>query len=253
MLGIPDERVGSIVEWSAQMADATSGGWPIDYDNDPAWLAGESAKRKLAEYLYEQINYRRARPGSDLITQMVHSDVGKSLSEEGLMVNIRQMLFAGTETTQKWLAHIFLTLGRRHDVREEVRKDRALLPAALEEIMRWETVVQTDPRGAKGADVVIADVPIADGQEMILLLGGANRDPRRYSDPDSLDIRREPKAHLGFGFGLHSCLGVTLARLEALVAASAMLDRFPHYSVVEPVRYTGFNLRGPGTISLAVG
>jgi cytochrome P450 len=93
-------------------------------------------------------------------------------------------------------------------------------------------------------------VPLEDGAEVILLLGGANRDPERYPDPDRLDIHREQKAHLGFGFGLHSCLGVTLARAEALVATNALLDRFPAYAIEEPVQYTGFNLRGPGSLRM---
>jgi cytochrome P450 len=94
---------------------------------------------------------------------------------------------------------------------------------------------------------------LEDGAQVILLLGGANRDPARYPDPDVLDIYREQKAHLGFGFGLHSCLGITLARLEAQVATSALLDRFPNYSIVEPVRFNGFNLRGPGTLRITEG
>ncbi len=252
MLGIPDEMLRSIIEWSADMANATSSGFPIDYERDPAWLAGEAAKRKLAEFLYEQIKHRRRSSGMDLISLLVHSEVGKTLSEEALMVNVRQMLFAGSETTQKWLGHIVLVLGRMSEVRNELIGDRALLPAALEEIMRWETVVQTDPRGVKGTGVVVAGVPLTDGADVILLLGGANRDPERYPDPDRLDIHREQKANLGFGFGLHSCLGVTLARLEAQIATSALLERFPGYAVVEPVGYTGFNLRGPGTIHLTL-
>lgn len=250
MLGIPDEMLRSIIEWSADMANATSSGFPIDYEHDPAWLAGEEAKRRLAGFLYGQIEYRRGRPGADLISQLVHSEVGRTLSEEALMVNVRQMLFAGTETTQKWLGHIVLVLGRMREVRRELIADRALIPAALEEIMRWETVVQTDPRGVKGSGVEVAGVTLADGADVILLLGGANRDPERYPDPDRLHIHREQKAHLGFGFGLHSCLGVTLARLEAQIATTALLERFPSYGIVEPVGYTGFNLRGPSTISL---
>jgi cytochrome P450 len=253
MLGIPDSMRESILQWSADMANATSSGWPIDYDNDPAWLAGETAKRKLADYLYQQIEFRRHEPGIDLISQLVHSDVARTMSDEAIMVNVRQMLFAGSETTQKWLGHIVLVLSRMPEVREQILCDRNVLPAALEEIMRWETVVHTDPRGVCGKDVSVAGVALEDGAELILLLGGANRDPARYPDPDVLDIYREQKAHLGFGFGLHSCLGITLARLEAQVATSALLDRFPDYAVVEPVPFTGFNLRGPGTLRITRG
>jgi cytochrome P450 len=252
MLGIPAEMLSSILSWSDDIANATSGGWPIDFEHDPAWRTGEEAKRNLAEYIYEQIKYRRQHPGRDLISQLVHSEVAKTVSEEALMMNIRQLLFGGSETTQKWLGHIVLTLGRMRDLREELIHDPASLPAALEEIMRWETVVQTDPRTVSGSDVAVAGVPLEDGAEVILLLGGANRDPSRYPDPDRLNIHREQKAHLGFGFGLHSCLGVTIARLEALVATRALLERFPGYAIVEPIGYTSFNLRGPGPVRVVL-
>jgi cytochrome P450 len=253
MLGIPDSMRASILQWTADMANATSSGWPIDYDNDLAWLAGEAAKRQLADYLYQQIEFRRHERGDDLMSQLVHSEVARTMSDEAIMVNVRQMLFAGSETTQKWLGHIVLALSRMPRVREQILRDRNVLPAALEEIMRWETVVHTDPRGVCGKDVSVAGVSLEDGAELILLLGGANRDPARYTDPDVLDIYRPQKAHLGFGFGLHSCLGITLARLEALVATNALLDRFPNYSVIEPVGFNGFNLRGPGTLRLTTG
>jgi cytochrome P450 len=253
MMGIPDSMRESILRWSADMANATSSGWPVDYDNDPAWLASEAAKRQLADYLYQQIEFRRHEPSNDLISQLVHAEVANTMSDEAIMVNVRQMLFAGSETTQKWLAHIVLALSRMREVRQQILGDRKLLPAALEEIMRWETVVHTDPRGVCGKDVSVAGVTLEDGEELILLLGGANRDPARYPNPDVLDIHREQKAHLGFGFGLHSCLGVALARMEAQVATSALLDRFPDYSVVEPVCFNGFNLRGPGTLRITRG
>ena len=98
---------------------------------DPAWLAGEQAKQRLAEFIYEQIRYRRRQPGSDLISQLVQSDVGRSLSEEALMMNVRQLLFGGSETTQKWLGHIVVTLSRMPELRRELLHNRALLPAAF--------------------------------------------------------------------------------------------------------------------------
>jgi cytochrome P450 len=253
MLGIPEDMLGSILGWSDHIASAASGGWPIDYARDPAWLRGEEAKRKLADYLFDQIRFRREHPGEDLISQLVHSQVGKAVADEVLMMNIRQLLFGGSETTQKWLGHIVVTLARRPELRKQLSGEPALLPVALEEIMRWETVVQTDPRTVKGDDVVIGGAPLESGAEIILLLGGANRDPARYPDPDRLDIRREQRAHLGFGFGLHSCLGVTLARVEALVVATALLERIPDYSIEEPVRYNGFNLRGPDMLYMTRG
>jgi cytochrome P450 len=249
MLGMPRDMLGPILKWSDDIGNAASSGWPIDFDHDPAWLAGEQAKRELAEYIFEQIRYRRAHPGGgDLISQLVHSPVGRTMSDEGLMVNVRQLLFGGSETTQKWLAHIVVSLGMSPETRAELLRDRKLVSSAAEEIMRFETVVQSDPRTIRGDNVSIEGVPLADGQEMILLFGGANRDPERYVEPDRMDIRRAQKSHLGFGFGLHSCLGVTVARLEAAVAADMLLERFPNYVLDGVPAFAGFNLRGPSPV-----
>jgi cytochrome P450 len=250
MMGIRDSMLREVVEWSDLMANASSGGFPIDYDHDPAWLAGERAKAEFADFLHDQIKYRRTHPGTDLISQIVHSEIGKTLPDQALMVNTRQLLFGGHETTAKWLGHIIATLGRNPDVRRELVETPSLMPAALDEVMRWEPVTHTLPRGVHGHDVVVADVPLKDGAEVILLLGGANRDPERYDEPERFNIHRERKGNLGFGLGLHTCLGNALAQAEATEATSQLLHRFPDYRLVEPVQYSGFNLRGPGSLYL---
>lgn len=244
MMGVSPQMIPKVVEWSDLMGDATSGGFPIDYDNDPHWLAGEQAKTELAAFLIEQFDYRRKTPGEDLISRLVHSEIGKTMSEQAIVVNTRQLLFAGNETTAKWLGHIFETLSRFPDVRQCLNADRRLLPAALEEVMRWQGVTQVLPRGVKGDDVVVEGVPMANGAEILLLPGAAGRDPARWDNPWTFDIHREPKPHLGFGLGLHSCLGAVLARMESLEVMSTMLDRFPDFHIQTPVPYGNFSLRG---------
>jgi cytochrome P450 len=254
MMGIPDDMMQTVVEWSDLMANSASGGFPIDYDNDPAWLAGERAKKKLGAYLYEQIDYRRSHRGEDLISQIVHSEVGRTLSDEAMMVNTRQLLFAGNETTANWLAHIVVVLGRHPEVRRQIIADPSLTAQALDEIMRWEPVVHTLPRGVRGDDVVIAGQKLENGVEVVMLFGGANRDPERYEDPERFNIHRERNANLGFGYGLHSCLGVTLARIEALEATKAFLAHFPEYELTAPApSFATFPMRGPGPIHIVPG
>lgn len=244
MMGVSKAMIPKVVEWSDLMGDATSGGFPIDYDNDPHWLAGERAKKELAAFLIGQFEHRRTSPGDDLISRLVHSDIGKTLSDQAMVVNTRQLLFAGNETTAKWLGHIFETLSRFPDVRQELNADRRLLPAALEEVMRWQGVTQVLPRGVKGCDVVVEGVALANGAEILLLPGGAGRDPVRWDNADAFDIHRDPKPHLGFGLGLHSCLGAVLARMEALQVTSVLLDRYPDFQIQTPIAYGNFSLRG---------
>src|SRR5206468_3573363 len=149
------------------------------------------------------------------------------------MQNARQLLFAGNETTAKWLGHIVVTLANHPPIREAAIEDPTLIAPTVEEIMRWEPVVMRIPRVAV-SDAEIGGTPVRAGDQILLLTGAANRDPERYDDPDRLDIRRPHKAHLGFGFGMHSCLGVTLARLEARVATQRLLARTPRYQLASP-------------------
>jgi cytochrome P450 len=252
MMGIAEEDLSAVAEWSDRIGNATASGFPIDYDNDPFWLAGERAKTEFADYLFDQIRRRRAKPSDDLISQLVNSEVGRSLPEDALMVNTRQLLFAGNETTAKWLGHIVVILDRHRDLRRDLAESPALMGQALNEFMRCEPVVHTLPRGVRGEAAHVADVPLARGAEVVLLLGGANRDPARYEDPERLDIRRERKGNLGFGYGMHSCLGVTLSQLEAAEAVAAILARFPDFRLAQPVVYPGFNMRGPEALHVAL-
>ena len=252
MLGVSADMIASVIRWSDLMGDATLSGFPIDYANDPHWLGAEQAKADLADYILEQMAHRRGRPGDDLISRIVHSEVAGGLSDEAIMVNTRQLLFAGNETTAKWLGHSLLTLARRPDVRAAVDDDRTRLSAALEEIMRWQGVTQVLPRGVGGSGAIVEGIALDPAEEVTMLLGGANRDPERYDNPDELRIDRVTRPHLGFGFGLHSCLGAVLARMEALTVVTAVLDRLPEYAIAEPVAYGGFSLRGPSELPTTV-
>lgn len=251
MLGVPSEMRPSIVKWSDDIGHAV--GLPNNTPHtDPVWIAAKEAKQQLAEYMLGQIEDRRKRPSDDLISQIVHSDIGRTLSDEALVANSRQLLFAGNETTAKWLGHSLVTLAKFPDVRDEIAANRDLVPPALEEIMRWQPVNMSLPRLVRGGDVEVADVTIPDGAELMVLVGAAGHDPARYENPKRFDIHREFKAHMNFGFGMHSCLGVTLARLEADIVINRVLDRIPNFAVVGPVRYNAFSFRGPTTIPLAL-
>ena len=248
MMGVSQDMTPHVIGWADAMASATIGGLPIDYDNDPYWLASERAKAELADYIIDQLRYRRTHSGEDLISRIVQSEIGRSMSEQAMMVNIRQLLFAGNETTSNWLGHIFVTLGTRDVDRRALAADPALIPAAAEEVLRWQGVTQVMPRTVTSGGAEVAGQHLDPGTEIILLLGAAGRDPVRWDQPDVFDIRRKPLPHLAFGNGLHSCLGAILARMEAAEATGAVLDRFPEYRLSRPVEYTNFSLRGPAAV-----
>jgi cytochrome P450 len=253
LLGVPPEMQDSIVRWSDEMAASTADGYDIDYETNAAWQTGERAKRDMAAYIIEQIRYRRTHPGEDLISQIVHSEIGATLSEEAMVINTRQLLFGGTETTANWLAHITHILATRPALRNELNADRSLIPAAVEEMLRWEPVVHALPRSVYGGDVTIEDVSVPEGAPVVVLLGAANRDPRRHDRPDELDIRRQGWPSLAFGFGMHNCIGMFLARTEATQATEAILDRIPDYRLAGDINYSGFIVRGPAAVPIALG
>lgn len=248
MMGVGEDAIPTIVEWSDHMATGTSSGHPIDYANDFYWLRAEKARAALADFLLEQVKYRRANPGDDLISRIVHSDLAATMPESQMVVNLRQLLFAGNETTSNWLGHLVHILGSRPDVRAELDADRSLIPQALEEMVRWLGIVHAVPRTVGEGGMDVAGTHIPEGAHIMALVGAAGRDPERYDDPDTFDIHREAKPHLGFGFGMHICLGATLARMETEQAAHALLDRMPPYRMAEPVTYDSYMLRGPGRL-----
>jgi cytochrome P450 len=243
MLGVPSDMQAKIVEWSDKMG--AGGGVRLENrGSSPRWLTSEDAKALLADYLFEQITYRRSHPSDDLISQIVHSEVGARLSDEAIMQNTRQLLFAGNETTAKWLGHIVVTLAEHPAERRALASAPSSVPNAVEEVMRWQPVVQSIPR-VVAQDGLIGEIAVRAGDQVMVLVAAANRDPARYDHPDRLDIDRAPKAHLGFGYGLHSCLGVNLARIEARVTTERLLAHVPDFQLAKPVEYGAFGLRGP--------
>ncbi len=244
MMGVPDEAIPDVVRWSDAMASGSASYLP-EAQAKRARAARDDGKTQLAAYLGRLIAERRATPGADLISTLVQSEPGRELPDEHLVQNVRQLLFAGNETTAKWLAHIFVTYGERPGVRRELAADRTLVVAANEEVMRWQTVVGTTVRRVRGGPTVVAGIAMAEGDEVTCLLAAANRDPARYRDPDTFDLHRPRQPNLGFGAGLHNCLGAMLARMEAERAVNGLLDAAPDFAVAAPYRYSSVPLRGP--------
>ncbi|MCR6488734.1 cytochrome P450 [Amycolatopsis sp. OK19-0408] len=193
----------------------------------PAEEVRESSQL-MYTYLCSLIAEKREHPSEDMLSDLVHaSDEGDSLSEIELVAMAFLLLVAGHETTVNLIGNGVLALLREPAQLAAVRADPALLPAAVEEFLRFDGPLHLATLRITAEPVEIGDVTIPAGEYVLISLLGANRDPERFPDPDRLDVTRPAAGHLAFGHGIHHCVGAPLARLEAEIAIGALLARFP--------------------------
>ena len=250
MMGVEEHMLTDVMGWADQMVEG--GSVYLDKAEAEKRMAiRESAKASLSEYLLGRMADRRASPQDDLVSLLVTADAARGIPDDFLVENLRQLLFAGNETTAKWLANIFVAYGEFPDVRRELATDPSLVAKANDEVMRWQNPIGTIMRVVRGGPVELGGVTMQDGDAVSLVLTSGNRDPARYDDPDRFDIHRTPQPNLGFGFGLHNCLGLALAKLEAEVAVHGFLARIPDYRIVAPYRYSPVPARGPSPVMIA--
>ncbi|HEX2851471.1 MAG TPA: cytochrome P450 [Acidimicrobiales bacterium] len=220
MLGIPADRRADFKRWS----DAMIGGLSPDFDRN----AGAVAAMEMFGYFNEVVAERKERPGDDLISVLVGGK--EPLSNPELLMFCMLLLVAGNETTTNLISNMTAALFENEEAMARLRADPSLLPAAIEEALRFDSPVQSIWRMTT-TDVEIEGVEIPERSLVTLLYGAANRDPAAFADPDRFDIDRRPTNHLAFGSGIHLCLGAPLARLEARVAFELLLTRT---SLLEP-------------------
>ena len=251
LLGIDDADEAQFSAWSDAMG-AVAGAFFDQSDRGRETLrAGLAATRALNAHIAAEVARRRRQPGDDLISRMVTSPVAVTMTEAEIVANNTQLVFAGNETTAKWMAQTLVSLAEHPDQRRALGVDRSGIPAALEEVLRHQTIAQMARRTVRGGAAEVGPTVVAEGEIVVCLLGAADRDPDRWDQPARFDIRRQPKAHFGFGFGLHHCIGIAPARLEASIWLDRLLDRLPSWSVAEPVDYgVNFVLRGPLSVLL---
>jgi len=218
LLGVPVDDVANFQAWAEDVA-----GGPLRPER------GLAASKAMREYLTPIVEDRKAHPRGDLISDIVHAEIGgERLDDEHIYGFLRLLMPAGAETTYRALGNALLALLERPAVLERVRRDRSLLTKAIEETLRWETSITMVTRVAK-RETEVGGCPIAVGTIVSMLIGSANRDEQHYEHGEEWDIDRPgDSSHLAFGWGRHLCLGIHLARLELRVGLMAILDRLPN-------------------------
>ena len=193
--------------------------------------AAEAAAKEIRARLDELITERRANPSDDLLSELVHvEEQGDRLSHDELLSTVMLLFAAGFETTTNLIGNGLLALLEHPAELQRLRDDRSLLRTAVDELLRWDSPVQLDGRAAM-EDLDVRGVAVAAGEQVVTMLGSANRDPRVFDDPDRFDVGREGAAPMSFGSGIHYCLGAALARAEGQVVFDRLLDRF---DTIEP-------------------
>ena len=217
LLGLPEQDYPQFQRWSISLLS-----WILNPER------GLAASAALCEYFAPILQARRAEPKDDLISALAQAEIdGEKLDDEEIYSFLRLLLPAGVETTYRSLGSLLLALLSDPAQLAAIRADRSLLPQAIEEGVRWEPPLLTITRVAT-RDTELAGVAIPAGSTVMPMLGAANRQEDRYPDPDTFDIFRSPRAHLGWGHGVHVCLGMHLARLEMRTAINLLLDRLPN-------------------------
>ena len=220
LLGVPEPDRADLRHWSN--ANFAAG--------DPA--RRDEASHAITAYMTGLIATRRAAPGDDLLSALIAArDDGDQLSEHELVSLAVLLLIAGHETTTSLIGNAVLALLLHPGQRAALRADPALVPAAIEEFLRYDPPAATATIRFTAEPVTFGDVTIPADQIVLVSLGAANHDPARFYWPDQLYIKRNATGHLAFGHGLHFCLGARLARTEAEIALQALLNRFPRLCI----------------------
>ncbi len=216
------------------------------------------AGMEFIQYLNELADLRRADPAADLVTYLLTvEEEGERLDHQEFLAMVFLLLVAGHETTVNLIGNGTLELSRNPDQVAHLAADPAgRSEAAVEELVRFHGPVESATMRWAYEDIALAGVQIAAGDVVVPMLMAANRDPRQFEDPDRLHLARRPNRHLGFGMGIHLCLGAPLARLEARVAFEELLRRWPRFFElavdVEDLRWTpDFFLRGVASLPVS--
>ena len=231
MLGVPAELRQQVRLWIDEQLHREPGQIEVSE-------AGVEAMAQTWLMYYDLIKQRRAAPQDDMISRLISAEIER---EDGEVTRLRNSEIAGfatllggagAETVTKLVGAAVVMFGRHPEQWQRLREDRSKIPAAIEELLRYEAPAQYNVRRSQ-REIHLHGVTIPEGKPVFLVGGSANRDPDAWTDPDTFDIDRDrtEAQNLGFGYGIHSCLGAALARLECTIALDKLLDFMPHYEV----------------------
>lgn len=252
MFEVPESCIDDLKRWNAMFANAPAlSGSGADSPEQRAHL---QAKAEVYAFLEGVMRDRRERAAAgealdDLVSLMVAADGRDGITRQMAADNLLNFFLGALDTTVRWLGNIIVFLDRRPQLRDEVGARRERLAPVIEEIMRLETVAQSLMRITR-TDTELEGVRLAAGDPVFVLLGSANRDPAVFEEPQAFDPARTAPPHLGFGFGLHHCLGAATARQETLAFLGVLLDRLPGLEVVAADYGASWAVWGPTSLEV---
>ena len=250
LMDIPSEHKFDLVRWNRIISDAAV---LVLEESDPRFKERDDAKEGVYALLRAAVADRRERLGrgeapQDLVSLMVAAEGHNGITQSIALDNLLNLLLGALDTTVRWMGNILVVLRRHPQALAAVLADRSLLPQALEEVMRVESVVQLTLRIVRNDGIELGGQLLKAGDFVYAMPGAANRDPLVFERPGEFDIFRKPKLHLGFGFGMHQCLGMSIARKEALVFFNQLFDRVPSLAIAECDYGAAWTLWGPNKL-----
>jgi cytochrome P450 PksS len=226
MIGVPVSDRERFQRWTAALTEF-GGVWSILRAVPRAWA--------LLRYIRRLTTLRRHRPETDLISALVAAEEGgDTLSGQEVWAMVGLLLIAGYETTVNLIGNGMLALLKHPEQMQRLRVDRTLMPRAVEELLRYDGPLNWAPPRWTMCDITLRGVTIPKYAAVGLGLNAADRDPAQFERPDELDLAREPNRHVAFGQGIHYCVGAPLARIEAQIAFTTLLQRFPDLRLAVP-------------------
>ncbi len=245
MLGLPRADLPQFHRWAIELIS-------VSFD----WERGTRASAQLRDYFAGVLAERRAHPANDLMSILAASELdGQHLTDEEIFAFLRLLLPAGAETTYRSSSNLLFGLLTHPDQLDALRADRALMPKAIEEGLRWEPPLTTIVRTAT-RDTVVDGVDVPAGAVVITNMGSANHDEKYWERSEEFDIHREQRQHLAFAFGPHMCLGMHLARMETRVVLERIFDRLPNVRLdpaADAPQITGMTFRAPPALPVLFG